>query len=226
MSVLKVENLSYRYEKTKEYVLKNVSAEFETGKLYMITGKSGSGKSTFLSLLSGLDRVKEGEGRILYQGCDLSGMNPDRYRAKEVGVIFQGFNLIRNYSAVENILLSQNISFQGERERTKPDSKKVLELLSGLGIGRETAGRKVMHISGGEQQRVAIARALSHDPEVLIADEPTGNLDKENARDIMNIFRRLAHEEKKCVIVVSHSEESKKYADEILRMDRGRLCVG
>jgi putative ABC transport system ATP-binding protein len=174
----------------------------------MIMGQSGSGKSTFLSLIAGLDRVKE--GRILYRGRDLSERNLDRYRAAEIGVIFQNFNLIKNLSAVENILLSERISTGRPGEK-----KSVLELLSRLGIHEETAKRRVMHISGGEQQRVAIARALSHDPEILIADEPTGNLDGKNSSEIMDIFRKLAHEEQKCVIVVSHSEQLRSFADRV-----------
>ena len=208
MSILRAENVSYRYEKTENYVLEHVNAEFEKGKLYILTGKSGAGKSTFLSLLSGLDRVNE--GRILYKDRDLSKMNLDRYRASEIGVIFQSYNLLKNCSAVENILLSERIS-RGK----KGDRKQVYELLKRLGISEETAERKVMHISGGEQQRVCIARALSHSPEIVMADEPTGNLDEANSHEIMRIFRRLAHEEGRCVIVISHTEKMWSYGDEI-----------
>ena len=208
MSILRAENVSYRYEKTENYVLEHVNAEFEKGKLYILTGKSGAGKSTFLSLLSGLDRVNE--GRILDKDRDLSKMNLDRYRASEIGVIFQSYNLLKNCSAVENILLSERIS-RGK----KGDRKQVYELLKRLGISEETAERKVMHISGGEQQRVCIARALSHSPEIVMADEPTGNLDEANSCEIMRIFRRLAHEEGRCVIVISHTEKMWSYGDEI-----------
>ena len=208
MSILRAENVSYRYEKTENYVLEHVNAEFEKGKLYILTGKSGAGKSTFLSLLSGLDRVNE--GRILYKDRDLSKMNLDRYRASEIGVIFQSYNLLKNCSAVENILLSERIS-RGK----KGDRKQVYELLKRLGISEETAERKVMNISGGEQQRVCIARALSHSPEIVMADEPTGNLDEANSHEIMRIFRRLAHEEGRCVIVISHTEKMWSYGDEI-----------
>jgi len=212
MSILRAENVSYKYEKTGNYVLKNVSAEFEKGKLYILTGKSGAGKSTFLSLISGLDRVSE--GRIFYKDRDLSELNLDKYRATEIGVIFQSFNLLKNRNAIENILLSERISL-----KKKGDSGKVVELLEKLGISKETAGRRVMHISGGEQQRVSIARALSHSPEIVMADEPTGNLDEANSREIMEIFRKLAHEDGKCVIVISHSEKMWNYADEIYSVD-------
>ena len=216
MSILKAENVSYKYEKSGDYVLKNVNAEFEKGKLYILTGKSGAGKSTFLSLIAGLDRVSE--GRIVYKDKDLAGMDLDAYRAKDIGVIFQNFNLLKNCSAVENILLSERISL-----KKKGDEEEVLGLLKSLGISKETASRKVRHISGGEQQRVSIARALSHSPEIVMADEPTGNLDEENSREIMQIFRRLAHDEGKCVIVISHSGKMWDYADEILSVEDRRV---
>ena len=216
MSILKVENVSYKYEKTGNYVLENINAEFEKGKLYILAGKSGAGKSTFLSLISGLDKVNE--GRITYKNEDLSKMNLDKYRATDIGVIFQNFNLLKNCSAVENIMLSESISL-----KKKDDKSKVLELLESLGISKETAERKVMHISGGEQQRVSIARALSHNPEMVMADEPTGNLDEANSREIMEIFKKLAHEEGKCVIVISHSEKMWDYADEIYHVDRKKV---
>ena len=211
-TVLRVENVSYRYERSEDYALKNVNAAFEKGKLYIVTGRSGAGKSTFLSLISGLDRVSE--GRIMYKDRDLAGLDLDAYRARDIGVIFQSFNLLKNCTAVENILLSERISL-----KKKGSEEQALALLERLGIPKETAKRRVQHISGGEQQRVSIARALSHSPEIVMADEPTGNLDETNSKEIMEIFARLAHEEGKCVIVVSHSGNTLKYADEILSVE-------
>ncbi|MBP5159663.1 MAG: ABC transporter ATP-binding protein [Lachnospiraceae bacterium] len=210
--MLRVENVSYRYEKTKDYVLKDVSAEFEKGRLYMITGKSGAGKSTFLSLLAGLDKVSG--GKIYFKDRDLAELDLDSYRAGDIGVVFQSFNLLKNRSAVENILLSDRIS--GKKDSSEA---RALELLERLGIPEKTARRYVAHISGGEQQRVSIARAISHDPEIVMADEPTGNLDEDNSREIMQIFKDLAHKEGKCVIVISHSEKMKDYADEVIRVE-------
>jgi len=219
MSTLAINDVSYKYGKTSKAVLKNISMDFEQGVLYTIVGKSGAGKSTLLSLISGLDLCTGGS--IHYGDKDLSAMDRDKYRAKNIGVIFQGYNLLTNCSAVENIVLSMNIS------GNKSASKKVsaYKLLSEFGIDREKADRKVLQLSGGEQQRVGIARALSHDPDIIIADEPTGNLDGETAKDIMGIFLRLAREEKKCVIIVTHSREVSSYADVIMRLANGNLEV-
>ena len=217
MSTLAISNMSYKYGKTSKDVLKNISMDFEQGVLYSIVGKSGAGKSTLLSLISGLDLCTG--GAIYYGDKDLSAMNRDEYRAKNIGVIFQGYNLLINCSAVENIVLSMNIS--GNRSAGKKAS--AYKLLSEVGIDRETADRKVLQLSGGEQQRVGIARALSHDPDIIIADEPTGNLDGETAKGIMDIFLRLAHEENKCVIIVTHSKEVASYADVIMRIANGNV---
>jgi len=217
MSTLAISNMSYKYGKTAKDVLKNISADFERGVLYGIVGKSGAGKSTLLSLVSGLDLCTS--GTIYYGDQDLSAMDRDEYRAKNIGVIFQGYNLLTNCSAVENIVLSMNIS--GNKARGKKAS--AYRLLSEVGIDRETADRKVLQLSGGEQQRVGIARALSHDPDIIIADEPTGNLDGETAKGIMDILLHLAREENKCVIIVTHSREVASCADVIMRMANGNL---
>lgn len=217
MSTLIINNVSYQYSKTSKAILKDVSVEFEQGVLYCIVGKSGAGKSTLLSLISGLDLCTD--GTILYGNKDLRAINRDEYRAKNIGVIFQGYNLLTNCTAVENIVLSMNIS--GSRAKGKKES--AYKLLSELGIDRETADRKILHLSGGEQQRVGIARALSHHPDIVIADEPTGNLDGDATKGIMDIFARLAHEENKCVIIVTHSKEVAAYADKIMRIANGKV---
>ena len=217
MSTLAINNVVYKYGKTSKDILRNVSMDFEQGVLYCIVGKSGAGKSTLLSLISGLDLCTG--GAIYYGDKDLRAMNRDEYRAKNIGVIFQGYNLLINCSAVENIVLSMNIS------GNKSAGKKAIayKLLSEFGIDRETADRKVLQLSGGEQQRVGIARAFSHDPDIIIADEPTGNLDGETAQGIMDIFLRLAREENKCVIIVTHSKEVAAHADVIARITNGNL---
>jgi len=219
MNTLTISNVSYRYGKTSKPVLNNVSVEFKQGALYCIVGKSGAGKSTLLSLISGLDLCTD--GTILFENKDISTMNRDDYRAKNIGVIFQGYNLLTNCSAIENIVFSMNIS--GNRDKSKKEN--AYKLLSELGIDRETADRKILQLSGGEQQRVGIARALSHSPDIIIADEPTGNLDGETSKGIMDIFVRLAHEEKKCVIIVTHSKDVAAYADKIMRIANGKVEV-
>ncbi|PJN56420.1 putative ABC transporter ATP-binding protein [Paenibacillus sp. GM2FR] len=217
MSVLALQNVSYRYEGAKQLVLKNVNVAFENGKVYTIVGKSGSGKSTLLSLLSGLDVCANGE--ILYKGDSLKSLDRDYYRARSIGVIFQSFNLLTTATAVENIVLSMNIS--GSREKDKKAF--AYSLLEKVGINRETADRRILKLSGGEQQRVGIARALSHNPDVVIADEPTGNLDRDTEAEVLNILMSLAHDQGKCVIIVTHSKKVTSVADEVWGLSEGKL---
>ena len=200
MNVLTLKNVTYQYEGTRKSVLKDISVEFSGGKIYTIVGKSGAGKSTLLSLISGLDVCSGGE--ILYMGQNLKELDRDNYRAKNIGVIFQSFNLLTNATAIENIMLSMNIS--GNKEKNKKEY--AYALLEKVGVDRETAGRKILKLSGGEQQRVGIARALAHNPDIVIADEPTGNLDADTEAAVLNILTSLAHDEGKCVIIVTHSK--------------------
>lgn len=217
MSVLTLDNVTYKYDGTTKTVLKNINMEFEEGVLYVIVGKSGAGKSTVLSLISGLDTATS--GKICYNGTDMKTLDRDKYRAKSIGVIFQGYNLLTNATALENIVLSMNIS--GSKEKNKRNY--ALDILQKVGIDEETAKRKVLKLSGGEQQRVGIARALSHNPDIIIADEPTGNLDSDTEENIMNILQELAHTAGKCVIIVTHSKSVTTYADQLWGLAQGRL---
>lgn len=217
MELLKINQVSYSYDKSEKNILNNISCAFETGRLYCITGASGAGKSTMLSLLAGLDIPTSGE--ILCDGANIAKMNRDNYRSKKIGVIFQSYNLLQNATAAENIILAVNIA--GE----KMGIAEIYSLLSQVGIDREKANRKILKLSGGEQQRVAIARAIAGGSPILAADEPTGNLDSDNEAAIMEIFQRLAHNAGKCVIIVTHSQKAVQYADEVLFMKNGRLSV-
>lgn len=217
MSILKLEHVNYQYEKSNINVINDINAQFETDKIYTIIGKSGAGKSTLLSLLSGLDVATKGE--VLYKDISLKKLDRDDYRAKSIGIIFQGYNLLTNMSAVENIILAMNIS--GSHIQDKKQA--AYHLLEQVGISAEIADRKVLKLSGGEQQRVGIARALSHDPDIIIADEPTGNLDGETEKGIMTILQKLAHEEHKCVIIVTHSKGVSTYADHCFKLMNGKL---
>lgn len=219
MSVLALKNVTYKYEGVKKPILKGIDAQFMAGKVYTIVGKSGSGKSTLLSLIAGLDVCTSGE--ILYGETDLKCTDRDHYRAKSIGVVFQSFNLLLNATAIENIVLSMNIS--GSKERDK--KAYAYALLEKVGIDRETADRKVLKLSGGEQQRVGIARALSHNPDVIIADEPTGNLDRDTAAEVLKIFVSLAHDDGKCVIIVTHSRKVTSIADEVWGINDGKLLL-
>lgn len=219
MSILHLDHISYTYEKTETPVLRDITADFEAGKMYAIIGKSGAGKTTLLSLISGLDVC--GQGTISYNGEDLKSINRDRYRALSIGVVFQSYNLLLNASAVENVVLSMNLS--GDRSADRKSS--AYRLLEKVGIDRATADRKILKLSGGEQQRTGIARALSHNPDILIADEPTGNLDESTEEEILQILTGLVKNEKRCVIIVTHSHKVASYADEVLGLSGGRLIT-
>lgn len=199
--ILSIRNASYQYADAEadEYALKDVSFDFEKGKMYAIRGRSGTGKTTLLSLITGLERCTEGE--IIFEEQDLKNVNLDEYRSQKIGIVFQSYNLLPYMTAAENIVLSMDIS-----GATIEDKRgKAIELMKAVGLKEQYADRKVLRLSGGEQQRVAIARSLSYDPKMIVADEPTGNLDKQTETEIMEIFRQLAHREGKCIITVTHS---------------------
>lgn len=211
MSVLELDNLSYSYDSTKVKVLDQMSYQFDEGKIYAIVGKSGAGKTTLLSLLSGL--ASPTEGKIIYNNKDISSLDKYKYRSQYVGVVFQSFNLLQNLTAVENVVLSMDIA--GLKIKNRKEI--AMDLLNKVGLSAEESKRRVLKLSGGQQQRVAIARALSYNPEVILADEPTGNLDGETQEEIMSIFRALAHEGK-CIILVTHSPIVAKSADEVYEL--------
>lgn len=205
MEILALQDICFSYGKVP--VLKDITYRFETGKMYCIIGRSGAGKTTLLSLLSGL--AMPNSGSILYDGKDIAGLDKYAFRSKYIGVIFQSFNLITKFTALENVMLSMDIAgVKGINKR-----QKAMELLAGVGLDEDEANRRVLKLSGGQQQRVAIARALSYDPQIILADEPTGNLDSETQKEIMDIFRGLT-QQGKCVILVSHSPEVASECDE------------
>lgn len=219
MSILTLENISYRYTGTEKAVLNKISYAFEIGRLYCVTGSSGEGKTTLLSLMAGLDLCSS--GRICCENQDITLINRDEYRSKKVGVVFQSYNLLQNATAAQNISLSMNIA----GKQGKQTVKEAYAILKKVGIEHEKADRKILKLSGGEQQRVAIARAIANSSPILIADEPTGNLDTDNEQAIMDIFKRLAHEENKCVIVVTHSKRVASEADIVLTLKNGELLM-
>ena len=214
MSLLKLENVSYRYSDAlkDDYVFKNINYEFNEGKVYAIKGKSGSGKTTLLSLISGLETNYE--GKIIYDKKDLKKQDLDKYRSSDIGIIFQSYNLLPHLTAMENIILSMDISNVDVTDK----SEKAIELMKSVGLKESQKDRRVLKLSGGEQQRVAIARSLSYNPRVILADEPTGNLDKETEDEILKIFKNLAKKENKCVIIVTHSENVCQKADEVFEL--------
>ncbi len=213
MNILELKDLGYRYQKNSRQILENINFNFETGKIYAIVGKSGAGKTTLLSLLSGL--TSPTEGQILYDGKDIAKLDKYKYRSRHVGVVFQSYNLLFHMSAVENVQLSMDIS--GAKIKNKKVTAK--EFLKKVKLEEEELNRKVLLLSGGQQQRVAIARALSYNPQIILADEPTGNLDRDTQEEIMDIFRMLA-KEGKCVIIVTHSPDVAQAADVIYELKR------
>lgn len=205
---LELQNVGYSYN-GKELVLRHVNYRFEGGRIYAITGRSGAGKTTLLSLLSQL--TKPTEGKILYNGLDVSEVDQYLYRSQYAGVIFQSFNLLMHLTAVENVMLSMDIAgVKKENNRAY-----AMELLEKVGLSKEESQRRILKLSGGQQQRVAIARAVSYDPSILLADEPTENLDEDTQDEIMEIFKGLAYEEQKCIILVTHSPVVASLADEV-----------
>lgn len=214
--VLSIENVSYRYSDAKkdEYVLKDINYEFNRGKIYAIKGKSGSGKTTLLSLISGLE--KKYLGKIHYKNKDLKKMDLDTYRNTNIGIVFQSYNLLPHLTAMENIILSMDIS----KVKVKNKKEKAIELMESVGLDKTLAKRRVLRLSGGEQQRVAIARSLSYNPEIILADEPTGNLDKDTENEILDIFIKLAHEYNKCVIIVTHSPNVCDKVDQVFELKK------
>ena len=209
--LLSIQNASYRYNDASEdeYALRDVSYDFEKGKIYAIRGRSGTGKTTLLSLISGLERCTE--GKIVFDGKDLKDINLDYYRSHEIGIVFQSYNLLPFMTASENIILSMDAS--GRKIANKKEE--ALKLMKSVGLKESYANRKVLRISGGEQQRVAIARSLSYNPKMIVADEPTGNLDKQTEKEILDIFKKLAHEDGKCVIIVTHSPNVCEMVDQV-----------
>lgn len=213
MSILSIEHLYYSYDNGKTAILKDANFEFEKGKTYAIVGKSGAGKTTLLSLMSGLATCSD--GKILYDGNDISKIDKEKYRSQEIGVIFQNFNLLPHLTALENVILSMDVS--GVKV---PNKKKfALEILAKVGLDEIKANRRILKLSGGEQQRVAIARVLSYNPDIILADEPSGNLDMQTEQEVVDIFKGLAANDNKCVIIVTHSPSVSQKVDIIYNLE-------
>ncbi|MFJ1995146.1 ABC transporter ATP-binding protein [Streptomyces asiaticus] len=219
--VLRLSGVSHTYtgQRHRATVLKNIDHDFHRGTFYAVLGPSGSGKTTLLSLASGLDAPTR--GTVSFDGTDLTRIGLGRYRNKHAATIFQQYNLLTYMTAVQNLTTAMEIT--GTRSRDK--KARALELLERVGLDKQQATRNVMRLSGGQQQRVAIARALACDVDLLFADEPTGNLDEDTAAGIIRIFQELAHDQNKCVIVVTHSQQLAAEADHTLTLRKGRLSA-
>ena len=219
MEKIRVENVSYSYQNQYQKIeaVKEVSCSFEDGNMYAITGESGSGKSTFLSLLAGLDRPES--GTILVEGENLLEMDRDAYRRKQISVVYQAFHLFPLLNAVENVMYPMELQGISRREARK----QAEDCLREVGLGEKIFHQYPKMMRGGGQQRVAIARAMAAQGRILLADEPTGNLDSENEENIVELLKGLAHERDYLVIVVTHNPEVARQADVCLKMKDGRM---
>ncbi len=219
--IIEAMNVSYiyqtKYQKTK--ALSEVSCSFERGKVYAITGKSGSGKSTFLSLLAGLDVPTE--GTLSIEGQDIRKMNRDAYRLNRASVIYQAFHLFPLLTVLENVMFPMELQHVPKKEA----KARAQEYLKKVDLPETLYKKRPNMISGGEQQRVAIARAIASGGEILLADEPTGNLDSQNEKVIVELLCKLAHEDNYAVIVVTHNEAVAAAADVVYGMSDGVLSV-
>lgn len=206
-NILSLKNISYSYNSNKS-VLEDVNVDFKKGKFYTIVGPSGSGKTTLISLACGLDDPSSGE--IFYMEESLKNISLEKYRNKFVSIIFQGYNLLNYMSAIENITAAMNI----KGIKTSNNKEFAIDMLNRVGITKEQGMQKTLTLSGGQQQRVAIARALCCDSDLIIADEPTGNLDEETSKEIISLFKDIVETENKTVIMVTHDTKIASMSDE------------
>lgn len=220
MSLLQIRDINYFYPDgdARRYILRDVSCEFDRGKFYAILGESGSGKTTLLAVLSALDKPESGQ--VMFEGQDIRSIGFENYRRNKVGIVFQSYNLIPYMTAAENIRVAMSITGNELPDDTRGVAYNLLDY---IGLDKAKADRTVNKLSGGEQQRVAIARALSTNVDLILADEPTGNLDEDMENEIIGILQKLAHDHNKCVIVVTHSSQIAMEADVVYQLRKGRL---
>ncbi|WP_285122127.1 ABC transporter ATP-binding protein [Lactococcus petauri] len=212
MTVLNIENLTYYYNHPEDYLFQDVTETFEAGIMYSILGQSGSGKTTLLSLLAGLDMPKSGQ--IKLNGDEIKANQFTNYRKNIVSTIFQAYNLLTYMSAFENVktaLRISKVSFDDEKQS-------IIDSLEKVGLTEDLIYKPVRKLSGGQQQRVAIARALVLNHDIIIADEPTGNLDENTTRQIVELFKKIAHEDHKLVIIVTHETEVAQNSDVVYQL--------
>lgn len=210
---LHTKNIGYWYTNNPDdYLFKDVNLSFERGKIYAILSQSGSGKTTFLSLLAGLDSPKA--GKIYLDDKDINKSGLSNYRKNTVSTIFQAYNLMTYMTARQNVQTALEIT------NTPVDNAKIDELFELVGIPKEMIDKPVLQLSGGQQQRVAIVRALATNHNIIIADEPTGNLDEEITQDIVNIFKDIAHQQNKTVIIVTHETAVAEETDVVFELKK------
>ncbi|WP_291293429.1 ABC transporter ATP-binding protein [Enterococcus sp.] len=216
---LQTEKLGYWYQTEAEALFREVDLTFESGKMYAILGSSGSGKTTFLSLITGLDTPKE--GKVVYNDTPLNKIGLREYRRKDVSIVFQAYNLLPYMSALDNVITAMAIAKSQQADKRAY----ALANLAKVGITEDLAIKKVTQLSGGQQQRVAIVRAICCEHELIVADEPTGNLDETTSKDIVQLFQEIAHEQKKCIILVTHEQEVAKACDVVYELKERQFTL-
>lgn len=212
--MLEIENLSYWYQNRDDFLFENENLQFEKGKVYAILGQSGSGKTTFLSLLAGLDSPKE--GKIKLNGKTIEKIGLTNFRKSKVSTIFQAYNLLPYMTARQNVQTALEIS-------GKNSAKNIEGLFEEAGISKDLIDKPVSRLSGGQQQRVAIVRALATGNEIIIADEPTGNLDEKTTGEIVKIFKKIAHQNDKIVIIVTYEREVAAESDMVFELKKRKF---
>ena len=219
MALIELKDVCYSYntEIERKNILNNISCSFERGKFYAIIGKSGSGKSTLLSLMAGLDIPPAGQ--IVFEGTPTNAIDLDKYRRECAAVVYQDFGLFPLLTALENIMYPMELCHV-DKKKAVADAKELARLVS---LPENLLDRYPGKMSGGEQQRVAVARALAMDRRLILADEPTGNLDSENSANIIDLLSQLAHHEGKCVVVVTHDVFLMQKADIVYHIVDGKL---
>lgn len=215
--IIEFEHIDYWYDRKEESILTDINYTFQAGVFYTVVGSSGSGKTTFLSLAGGLDSPKSGD--IFYKGKSLKEMGLQTFRNQYVSIGFQSYNLLTYMTALQNVTTAMEIT------KVKHPNRKefALEMLEKVGITEKMAKQRVLTLSGGQQQRVSIARALCCETELIVADEPTGNLDERTSKEVVRLFQDLAHKEGKCVIMVTHDPEISKVSDVKLTLKNGQF---
>lgn len=212
--MLEAKNIGYWYTHEDDYLFRDVNLTFEAGQSYAIVGQSGSGKTTFLSLLAGLDQPKAGQ--ILYDGQDIKKIGMTNYRKHDVSVVFQSYNLFTYMSPLDNLLTAMAIT----NSEHAGDKTYAAEMLQKLGITADLLKKNVQHLSGGQQQRITIARTMACDAQLVVADEPTGNLDENNTVEVVDLFQKIAHEQGKCVIIVTHESAVARMCDQTYQLEK------
>ncbi|RRK11296.1 ABC transporter ATP-binding protein [Lactiplantibacillus garii] len=217
--MLKVNDLGYWYDRQENSLFEHVNLNFEAGTSYAIVGQSGSGKTTFLSLLAGLDKPRAGQ--IEMNGEPINKIGLTAYRKSHVAIVFQSYNLLTYMSPLNNLLTAMAITDSEHRG----DKQYAMEMLRKLGLSDDQMTKNVQRLSGGQQQRVAIARTMVCDAKLVVADEPTGNLDEENTREVIELFQKIAHEQHKCVIIVTHEPDVAAVCDHSYRLAKHEFSL-